>query len=147
MLFAQLLKHQIWSQDQIDQYIANIQANNNVKYIQHQNYFEMFINSDALIHDCGSFLAEYFYTNNPQCYILKNKQAIKNEFLSFGKEMLEHTYNAFSKEDIINFIDKVVLQGDDAMKSEREKFAKRHIIYNYPNASNSIINYIKKQLL
>jgi hypothetical protein len=46
-------------------------------------------------------LAEYFYTDHPQCYIAKDKETIEKEYLDFGKEMLENTYLALDKETII----------------------------------------------
>lgn len=35
------------------------------------DYIDLFLTSDAMIHDCGSFRAEYFYTKKPVMYLVK----------------------------------------------------------------------------
>lgn len=59
---------------------------------------------------------------------------------------MKNYYHAFNKQDIINFIKNVVLDGDDPMKTEREHFVETELMVNYPNASQSIIDMIKKEL-
>ena len=40
-------------------------------------YVELFKSSDALIHDCGSFMAEYLVTNKPVLFLEKNNYKIE----------------------------------------------------------------------
>lgn len=93
------------------------------------------------------FLAEYFYTDNPQCYLLRNESAIDEEFLTFGKEMLKHTYHAYNETQLIDFIDNVVIAKKDAMKQQRLDFANTYIKYNYPNATQAIIDFLRQKLI
>lgn len=143
LMFTTLRAEDLWGNEKVDNYISKLNSIANMEYSTSGEYFDVFNESDALIHDCGSFLAEYFYTGKPQCYLLQNDKTIETEYIEFGKRMLEHTYKAYSEQDIINFIDKVVLESDDYMKDERDDFSKSEIMVNYPNASQFEINYIK----
>jgi hypothetical protein len=145
VLFWELKRCGVWTQEKVDKYIADIKAAPNMIYDDTPEYFDLFANSDALIHDCGSFLPEYFYTGKPQCYMLRDEAAIEEKYSQFGIELLNHTYKAFSEEQILHFIDNVVIKGEDNMKEEREKYARENIMINYPHASDKVIEYIKEQ--
>ena len=43
----------------------------------------------------------------------------------------------------IDFIENVVIKGIDKKKEERNKFAKNEVMFNYPNATEYIFNYLK----
>jgi hypothetical protein len=146
VLFWELKRCGVWTQEKSEKYIADIKAAPNMLYDDTPEYFDLFANSDALIHDCGSFLPEYFYTGKPQCYMLPNETSIKEKYTEFGIELLNHTYKAFSEEQIIHFIDNVVIKGEDNIKETREKYARENIMVNYPHASDKIIEYIKENL-
>lgn len=146
LLFVTLSKDELWGRVKVENYLSELLRNSNVTYSTEGNYFDIFINSDAIIHDCGSFLAEYFYTDNPQCYLLRSEEAINEEFLSFGKEMLKHTYCVYNTTQVIKFIDNVVIAKNDYMKEQRLNFANKYIKYNYPTASQMAIDFLKKKL-
>ena len=112
----------------------------NVRYSDGGNYLRDFAESDALIQDCGSFLVDYFYTKKPQCYMLKNKEQINETFSDFGKLCLENVYKAYNSDDIINFINEVVINENDYMKDQRDKFAEAEVMINYPNVSEKIVD-------
>ncbi|WP_373470461.1 CDP-glycerol glycerophosphotransferase family protein [Candidatus Endomicrobiellum cubanum] len=145
-LFDRLIVTNIWSLEKIDKYLQDIKAIPNMVYDNSGDYFDLFVNSDALIHDCGSFLAEYLYTDHPQCFLLKDEEEIDDQFLPFGKKILNHVYKAFCKEQVANFIDNVVIKEQDYMKKSRDKFANKYIKINYPHATETILKYIKKKL-
>ncbi|MCX2717950.1 hypothetical protein OQH61_09415, partial [Helicobacter sp. MIT 21-1697] len=104
-------------------------------YQEGGDYFASFASSDALIHDCGSFIAEYLYTDKPEAFIIESQDTIEREFTPFGKEVLKHLYLVSTEKDILNFIDCVVIQEQDSMQQSRLAFAKEHIRINYPNAT------------
>ena len=135
-----------WTKEQADDYIAKFCSFANAEYKPNGDCFDMFVNSDAMIQDCSSFLAEYHLTGHPQCYVLKSVDHIPTQFDWWGQELLGHTYKAYSEQDIIDFIDNVVIAGNDPMKEERMKFAKEKLMFNYPHASEAILADIKKAL-
>jgi hypothetical protein len=146
LLFAVLQRSDVWGEAGVEKYMQDLSKHSNVVYDTSGDYFDLFVNSDALIHDCCSFEAEYMYTDHPQCYLVKDNSTIDKEFSDFGKEVLKHTYKAYYKKDILNFIDNVVINGNDTMKNDRINFANKYIKINYPHATEKIIEYIKKKL-
>lgn len=146
LLFQNLLVRNIWSQEQIDDYIARMDAHPNACYDHSGDYLEQFVNSDAMIHDCGSFIGEYLYTEKPCCYMLKTEEQAVDGLVPLGQKCMENYYKAFSEEDIIRFIDEVVLHGQDPMKEQREKFAREELKFNYPHAADDLIALLEKKL-
>ena len=133
-----------WTMDQRNEYEVKMKSYANVEFQEGGSYYSTFMNSDALIQDCSSFLPEYFYSNKPQCYLLAGVHAEEEQFLEYGRELLSCTYKAFSEEDILNFIDKVVVADNDTMKDRREAFTSKRLMYNYPHASEAMVGYLKE---
>lgn len=71
---------------------------------------------------------------------------INKIFLPMGQKCLDNYYKAFNKDDILNFIDNVVIKGIDPMKNQRDKFLKE-LRLNYPNAGKRIVEYIKQEIV
>lgn len=144
LLFVTLRNEDLWGDERVDNYIAQLTKNKNVVYSNRGEYFDDFNKSDAMIDDCGSFLAEYFYTNKPQCYVLQSQEQCDAEYLDFGKQFFKYVYKAFSEDDIYSFIDNVVIGENDPLKEERAVFSKNTVMINYPNVSQFIVNYLKR---
>lgn len=143
LLLENLCRDDVWGKDKTAQYFLNIDSMPNAVYQKGGDYFETFVNSDALIHDCGSFMVEYLYTDHPACYILKDSKTNKNNYNAFARECIAKHYQAFNQIDILNFIEKIVIKGEDTMKEERLTFSKTLMI-NYPNVCEFICDYIQK---
>ena len=141
-----LIKNLGWSEKQWDEYISSFVSNSNAVYEDDGPYYDSFRKSDAIIHDCGSFLPEYFYTGKPICYMLASEEAKKAQFDEWGQTLIDHTYQAYSENDIAQFVEKVVLEGADPMKESRQKFACESVMVNYPHASEFIVESIAKML-
>ena len=135
-----------WSPEKAHEYYDKITSYENVIYSVGQDYFQAFVDSDAMIHDCGSFTAEYLYTGKPCCYMLKSEEEIRELFLPIGQKCQQNYYHAFSEKDICDFIEKVVLDGMDPLKESREKFSET-LKLNYPHVGKKITEYIKNEIL
>lgn len=146
LLITQLKKSEIWGEEKTQEYFDKMESHPNVIYSKGGNYFDIFANSDGIIHDCGSFLAEYFFTEKPACYLLKNKKTIAKWFLPIGKKCLNFCYQAYQEKDIISFIEDIIIKDKDTKKEDRQKFVNSTLKVNYPNSSRYILNYIKKQI-
>lgn len=92
----------------------------------------------------GSFIS--LSRDQSCCYMLKNSNDINKVFLPMGQKCLDNYYKAFNKDDILNFIDNVVIKGIDPMKNQRDKFLKE-LRLNYPNAGKRIVEYIKQEIV
>ena len=145
-LFMLLAQKKYWGEEKVNEYLNKMTSNPNVEYSTKGDYFVDFANSDGIIQDCGSYLVEYFYTLKPHCYMLKSEKDIDEKFTKLGKKCLENCYIAYDEKSITDFIDNVILKGEDTKKEQREKVAKEVVMYNYPNASDKIIEYIKKEM-
>lgn len=146
LLFPNLIENKIWSQQKVEDYLKKMEASPNIRYDNSGDYFELFANSDAMIHDCSSFIGEYLFTEKPCCYMLKSTQEIEDVLLPMGIACMEHYYKALCKEDILRFIDQVVVQGDDPLKEKREVFSRTQLKFNYPHSAQMVIDTIKRAL-
>lgn len=144
LLFPRLATSEWWGKEKTCKWREKITSYPNVEFQQGGDYFETFAQSSALIHDCGSFLAEYFYTSKPQCYILDENS--ENQFLPFGCKLLNHTYQARTGGEIFDFIDRVVLKGEDPMREKRVEFASSSVCLYYPHAAERICKVITQSL-
>lgn len=144
LLFWTMKTVGFWKDGDGEAYMDKMRSYKNVEIQDAGDYYDAFVNSDAIIQDSGSFLAEYHISGHPQCYILRDKSVEQTQFNNFGRKMLEYTYRAYSEHDIIQFITNVVIQGDDTLKESREKFVAEELKYNYPHASEAIVEDIRK---
>lgn len=147
LLFVRLATSKWWGAEKTAAYKAKLVSFSNVEFQQGGDYLATFADSDALIHDCGSFLAEYFYTGKPQCYLLESPKTIDEQFLPFSRELLNHAYKAFTGEEIVSFIRTVILEGRDPAKAARDAFAAHEVCVNHPHATDAVISSVLQNLL
>ena len=114
--------------------------------VHEDDYIDLFNESDAIIHDSNSFLAEYFYTGKPCLYLVQNDK-LYDQFNELGQEILKHYYQAENREDICNFINtSVILENDELQESRNEFFNKRLKIDNDVSPSKYIYNYLLNKI-
>ena len=89
------------------------------------DYFDLFLTSDAMIHDCSTFMAEYLLTGKPVMFNLRDESAINlNEY---AQGCYKQHYIGKTLEMIERYIDTVVLGGDDPMKEQRLAFVEKEL--------------------
>ena len=109
-------------------------------------YVDLFLTSDAIIHDCGSFTAEYICTYKPMLFLIANDEVV-NGWNECGKEILKHIYISKKGESIESFLEKVVINGNDYKKDELHLFVDSYLKPKDENgASSFIFHYIKHEL-
>ncbi len=144
-LFETLKKY--ISVEDIDKWLKEFLLNENVTYSIEGDYITLLANSDALIHDCGSFVAEYLYFNKPCAYIYRKGVDYKAMQLKLGLQCLDEYYPINDETDWFHFIEDVVLDGKDVRKKRRETFSKKRIMVNYPNATQVIYNNLVEEFV
>lgn len=132
-----------WGKEKTKKYMDDMSKKNNVTISLSGDYFKEFSESDGIIQDCASFLTEYFWTKKPQCYLLKSPKDISSKFIPLGQDCLKHCYVSYTEQEILNFIDNVILKENDPKKKNREDFAINKLKVNCNNASENIIKYLK----
>ena len=121
LLKEKLCRPEVWGRRRTEEYYARWAAMPNTSFTDGE-YYDLFMTSDALIHDCCSFMTEYLYTGKPLMFITHNKEKIAGSVNDFGKECLKRHYFGSGIEDIETFIDSVVIGGNDTMLGNRKFF-------------------------
>ena len=144
-LFTVLSRPSKWGAKRVEDWIARMKAHPNVRWSDEGDYFPAFASCDAIVQDCGSYLAEWLYTGKPCCYMLKAPSDIDAKFTPTGKECLSHCYLAYDEAAIEKFLHDVVEGGCDPKAAARDEFRKT-IMVNYPHAAETALRSIKQSL-
>lgn len=145
-LLQALEQNSAWGKARVDAFVQHFKEKMNVIWLAGGEYFTAFAESDGCIQDCGSYLVEYMYTGKPCCYMLHNPKDITQKFAPLGQKCLSACYIAYSERAIIDFLDKVIIQGMDEKQSIRSSLQKE-IMIGYPEASILAIKNIRDALL
>lgn len=144
----QLLKFKLqqeWGEERVNEYYNKWRDMENSQ-LEESNYVDLFLTSDAMIHDCGSFTTEYLFTHKPVMY-LTHDERFKERFSPFGLEAFECHYRGSSVEEIEKFLSDVVLAGNDPMATRRQDFYNRYLQpINGILPSQMIINFIEQKI-
>lgn len=111
------------------------------------NFIDLFMESDAMIMDSCSFMAEYTAFDKPLFHTVTKTTRINMN--DFGKELYKYCYKTETelKEDIIKFIENDVLDGNDYLAESRHKFVQKYLgKVNGKMASENIYDEIVKYL-
>ena len=110
-------------------------------------YINLFMTSDAMIHDSGSFAAEYHYSRKPVMFISKDMDSILSTQSEFGRKAYGMHYLGKDEADIRHFIEDVVLQGHDPMRPQREQFFKDYLLPpNEKSVAQNVVDDIVESL-
>jgi hypothetical protein len=143
ILMQKLINHPDWGLEKTLDY-WNFWSESEFSQLEESDYSSLFKTSDAMIHDSGSFLVEYFFTGKPVMYLVSN-ELIKDYFNELGSQAFDNCYHGNNKDDIYRFI-KSLLSGNDEMQISRNIFFQKEIApyYQFCMPSSRILNSIKK---
>ncbi|MWB96522.1 CDP-glycerol--glycerophosphate glycerophosphotransferase [Flavobacterium sp. GA093] len=134
-----------WGKEKTDNYFNKWENLENGQYGDGY-YIDLFLTSDALIHDSGSFMAEYLITGKPALFMVRN-ESVMEYWNVFGEKALAAHYQSRNKQQVIDFIENVVLKENDSMKEERNTFVKNMLIpQKNRTASENILEYLESQI-
>jgi hypothetical protein len=125
----QLLKfklYKLWGEQKTDEYFSQWASLENTQ-LEESGYIDLFIHSDAMIHDSGSFTTEYLYLNKPVMYLV-DKENPKVLFNDFGALAFDCHYCGRKVKEIEKFLDEVVLSGNDTMQEKRKQFYDTYLL-------------------
>lgn len=145
ILRQNLNKPEVWGKHRTDKYFKKWEDLENGQ-LNESEYLDLFITSDAMIHDCGSFTVEYLYTSKPVMFIVGDDN-ITDRYNELGKIAFTKLYHGKNQEEIESFIEETVLKNKDPKKEERDKFFKEIITPpNNQTASQNILDIIKAEI-
>lgn len=147
LLFSAVSSGLFPSEEAFRDYLDGWDALPNAQVVMGGYYQEIFATSDGMIHDCGSFIAEYQYTHKPMIYLRRNTQ----EFNALGKAILNVSYIVDGQDlrSIAELMQVIFIEGNDPMLEERMNFFDDHLNYYKANgmlASEFIYKSIAQEL-
>lgn len=126
-LKTELYNYKKWGKVRTDDYYNYWNTAPNCQ-LEEGDFIDLFMTSDAMIHDSGSFSTEYHYTLNPVMYVTKDVESEKRHLCKFGKLSMDLHYIGKDNRDILTFLEKRVMLGVDEMRPLREKFYKDYLL-------------------
>lgn len=135
----------IWGKEKTEEYYQRWRDLPNGQ-LEDGAYIDLFATSDAMIHDCASFTAEYLYTQKPTMFIVKDDHTT-DHLNSFGEKCFNLHYHAYKPSDVEDYVMNVVIAGNDTKKQERIDFYSKYL---YPSdgvmPSDKIVKTIEEAI-
>ncbi len=145
-LLTQLYIHPDWGKERADHYYELWNQMDNTQ-LETGQYIDLFMTSDAMIHDSGSFVAEYHYSQKPVMFVARDLSSIMTDVSIIGKEAYNACYIGKDEADIRHYLDEVVLGGNDPMLSERQQFYNKYLLpSNGKSVAQNILDDIVESL-
>lgn len=141
VLKSKLYSIKEWGEERTEKYYKEWSNGLNT-FVQEGEYVDLFLTSDAMVHDSASFTEEYLFTKKPVLYVAKEGH---EEFLTeYGKLCYHQHYIGHTIEDIRRFIDEIVIGGKDPKRTSREEFFNQYLLP--PNGKSTAVNMYEEFL-
>ena len=137
----------MWGKEKTDAYYSRWQNGINTAFVE-GSYEDLFLSSDAMIHDSGSFTVEYLFVNKPVMRTM-NGIPLEEQFNDFTLKCLKNYYLADTQQQVEGFIVDVI-SGRDPLKEQRTAFVNDVLMPNgIPSQSilDDILDSIDQQVL
>lgn len=144
VLKNKLCNHPEWGKQKTDQYYKKWKTTPYCRIEERGDYIPLFYESDAIIHDCGSFITEYLYVNKPALFTDKTIFDT-TQYWKSAIEAIDCYYRAETELEIEDFINNVVICRNDILKDKRAQFFKKYL-YNERPIAHNIINNIAESI-
>ncbi|MDD4864941.1 MAG: CDP-glycerol glycerophosphotransferase family protein [Alishewanella agri] len=141
LLKEKLHIHPDWGEDKAEQYYK-FWSSSDFSQLDTGEYIDLFLTSDAIIHDCASFVLEYLYTGKPCAFIELNSDRQLSAFNENGLLALDCYERIVNIESIEQFIIDVIeggkiinenykrFIGENEIKSSQRKLKPSELIVN-----------------
>lgn len=140
-LKAELYNLPDWGIERTDAYYAQWADLPNSQ-LEQGEYADLFLQSDAMIHDSGSFIVEYMATCKPCCFLHSKKDYPNANKMTM--DALAAHYAAETAHEVEEFLEGVIFKGDDHLQQARADYVKRYLIP--PNGLSAAHNIIQALL-
>ena len=144
LLLPALYAHPNWGKERTDAYYEKWVNGKNTTYVS-GDYVDLFKSSDAMIHDCGSFIIEYLYVKKPVMFLDSYDRQTQSN--NVAKKAYGCHYIGKNEEDICEFIEKNVIEGTDVYAEKRNLFYDEFLFLpNGKIVAENMINDIKEAI-
>lgn len=146
ILKSKLYDHPKWGRAKTDEYYL-FWKNEEYAQLDEGEYFDLFQQSDAMIHDSGSFLAEYLYFKKPVLYTMAEANSL-SFFNDFGEKALKSCRIANNFLDIEVFVKELIdNSGNDITKEHFDFYNKElKIFFDSSFPTDKILMKIKEEI-
>lgn len=144
ILKSKLYRHVEWGLEKTDKYFEFWASRENTQ-LELGEYADLFMESDAMIHDSGSFLAEYLFVKKPVLYLVATA-SYQNYYNDFGKEALAACRLATDEESILGFVESLIADALN-VKVEHEQFLERYGFERANSPSMKILHEISEGII
>lgn len=142
-LYATLCMCTEWGKDKTDAYYAKWASGENTQ-LDNGEFVDLFIQSDAMINDSGSFTAEYIYTLKPALNCFINYDEAKNNMTDLGRCALSCQYRGNTLPEIESFLQDIVLGEKDPLGEARKEYYNKYLL---PSSANSVTENIYNSIM
>lgn len=133
-----LMGKDVWGRERTEAYYRKWEEMPNTQY-ENGDYVALFRHSDAMIHDCGSFMLEYLLVDKP-CMYLQEGEGFPL-FNEMSKDALTAYYKGVTREEIERFLLNCVLGTEDAYAAERRTVREKYLLPpNNRSAAENIVS-------
>ena len=126
-LLTELYRHKDWGKAKTDAYYEKWATMPNTQ-LETGEFVDLFMTGDAMVHDSGSFAVEYHYSQNPVMFVSKDIDALLDTQSDFGKLAYKMQYIGKNAEDVVRFVEDIVLGGSDQLKPQRKAFFNDYLL-------------------
>lgn len=136
-LHRKLCERADWGKEKTDAFFRRWAEMPNTQ-METGEYVALFMQSDAMIHDSGSFRLEYLFADKPCMYLREGEG--KEDYNQMSQDALTCYQIGITREDIENFLQKSVLGGEDPLAARRAEIRTRYLIppHGKPAAQNIV---------
>lgn len=144
-LKEKLYSHPEWGKRRADNYFEFWECQSYTQ-LEEGEYEQLFMESDAIIHDCSSFIVEYAFTKKPALYLFKDDH-VKELLNDFGQRFFCIQRLARTKADVKEFVSQII-EGCWELDEDEYRFFESYLIEYYSNKlpSEKIVENIKSSL-
>ena len=126
-LLTKLYHHPDWGKERTDAYYQSWADGANTQ-LETGDFIDLFMTSDAMVHDSGSFAVEYHYSQRPVMFVAQDMAPLLETQSEFGKLAYSLHYQGKGMDDVKRFVEQVVLGGDDPLMAQRKDFFTQHLV-------------------
>ena len=127
-----------WGPQRTENYYKFWQDSSNT-ILSEGTYVDLFMTSDAMIHDSSSFICEYLYTRKPVMFLSKNPEKIRCNLNNLGKSCFDLHYKGGDISDIKCFLNDVLIELNDPLKESRDFFYSENLKQNLEISTSKLI--------
>lgn len=126
-----------WGKERTREYYTKWNNHRFCSIEENCSYIELFKESNAMIHDCGSFITEYLYENKPALFTGTDVFTTE-KYWKTAIDAIECYYRTDCSEGIEDFVRNVINEAYDEKKEKRESFIAKYLHPEYDVAQNII---------